>query len=217
MFTPRQLAATTGMLYLVTFATSIPALALKQDFLHNSGSAASLQWAVALELLLALACVGTAVAFYPIGRRHAPALALGFVISRALEAATILLGVIALLAASTMRSLGVDDGVERGLVALHDWAFLIGPGLLPAINAALFGTLLLRSKLVPRIIPLIGLVGAPILAASALCSVFGVLDQVSPVAGLAALPIAAWEFSIGVWLLARGTRAVAEPTAVLAS
>lgn len=72
-------------------------------------------------------------------------------------------------------------------------------------------------KLVPRIIPLVGLVGAPILATSALCSVFGVLDQVSPVAGLAALPIAVWEFSIGVWLLARGTRAVSEPTAVLAS
>lgn len=60
--------------------------------------------------------------------------------------------------------------------------------------------------LVPRVIPVIGLVGAPLLAASATATLFGVLDQVSPLSGFAALPIAVWEFSIGVWLMVRGVR-----------
>jgi hypothetical protein len=51
-----------------------------------------------------------------------------------------------------------------------------------------------------------GLVGAPLLLASAMATVFGAVDQVSTLAGLAALPVAAWEISLGVWLLGRGLR-----------
>ncbi|HBY23000.1 MAG TPA: DUF4386 domain-containing protein, partial [Propionibacteriaceae bacterium] len=80
----------------------------------------------------------------------------------------------------------------------------LGPGLMPAVNALLLGSVLYQARLVPRLIPLLGLIGAPLLAASALGTLFGVLDQVSPVAGLAALPIALWEASVGVWLLVRG-------------
>lgn len=207
MHTHRKLALATGVLYLVTFATSIPALALKRPFLQGEGSEPSMHWAVILEIVLALACVGTAVAFYPIGRQHSPALALGFVASRVLESSAVFIGVIALLAIGTFRttpSIAGAEAANAALVAVHDWAFLIGPGLLPAVNALLFGTLLYRSRLVPRIIPLVGLIGAPLLTLSALGTLFGMNDQVSPLAGLAALPIALWEFSIGVWLIARG-------------
>ncbi len=215
MHSPRKLAAITGALYLLTFATSIPALALKRAYLHGDGSVAALDWAVILELMLALACIGTAVAFYPIGKRHDPALALGFVASRTLEATTVLTGVIAMLAVSSLRNgpQQTDTGtgaVEAALIAVHDWAFLLGPGLLPAVNALLFGTLLYRARLVPRIIPLVGLIGAPLLVLSALGTLLGVNDQISPIAGLAALPIALWEFGIGAWLIARGAAPVAD-------
>lgn len=208
MTSHRTLAAVTGGLYLVTFATSVPALALKEPFLAGSGSVAAAQTAAVLEIILAVACAGTAVAFYPVGRERDPALALGFVASRLLEAATIAIGVIALLALVTLRAeLGTPTPEAADvLAALHDGAFLVGPGLLPAVNAALFGSLLLRGRLVPRAIPLVGLIGAPLLAFSALATIAGLLDQVSPVAGLLALPIALWEFAIGVWLLARGVR-----------
>lgn len=200
----RLLALVVGSLYLATFATSIPALALKRAYL--AGDATDLlPWALALELVLAAACVGTAVAFFPVGRALAPTLSLGFVASRVVEAATIVLGVVALLAVDAVRSTpGTSPTVESALVAVHDGAFLIGPGLLPAVNALTFGVVLFRARLVPRIFPVVGLVGAPLLLASALGSLWGAIDQVSPLAALAALPIALWEFGIGAWLVVRG-------------
>lgn len=209
MIADRRLARIVGVLYLLTFATSIPALVLKRAFLRGEAPDA-MPWAALLEIVLGLACVGTSVAFYPVGRRHNPALAVGFVASRTLEAAAVLIGVIALLAVAALRGAapggqaGDPTAIETALVALHDGAFLLGPGLLPAANALLFGTLLYRARLVPRIIPLVGLIGAPLLVLSAFGTLFGVIDQVSPVAGAAALPIALWEFGIGLWLLLKG-------------
>lgn len=201
----RRLALLAGLLYLLTFATSIPALALKTPFLDGSAGAddPGVRVAIALELVLALACVGTAVAMHPILHASSPALALAFVASRTVEAALVLLGVVTLLASLAL------GGAQPTLVALHDQAFLVGPGLIPAVNAAIFATALLRARLVPRIIPIVGLVGAPLLLLSVGATIVGALDQVSPVAALLALPIAVWEFAIGVWLVVRGTRATA--------
>lgn len=205
----RMLAVIAGALYLLTFATSIPALALKQPFLDGGGSTAAAQWAVLLEIVLAFACIGTAVAIHPVARRKNEALALGFVASRTLEAAVILVGVVSLLSIIGLRSAGVIEGgagpeTLRALTLVHDWAFLLGPGLMPVVNALLLGSLLYRYCLVPRIIPLVGLVGAPLLLLSSVGTLFGLLDQVSPLAGLAALPIALWELSIGIWLVVKG-------------
>lgn len=205
----RTLARIAGALYLLTFATSIPALALKQPFLEGGGSAAAAQCAALLELLLALACIGTAVALYPVARQKNEALAIGFVASRTLEAAAVFAGVVGLLSVVSIRGGGALEGgtgpeVLRALTLMHDWAFLVGPGLMPAVNALLLGSLLYRYRLVPRVIPLVGLIGAPLLTISAFGTLFGALDQVSPLAGLLALPIAVWELSVGAWLLVRG-------------
>lgn len=223
MLSNRTLAAVAGALYLLTFVTSFPALALKESYLRGDGGPLAAQWGAVLKIFLALACIGTAVFLYPIARKSSSALAIGFVASRVLEASTIVMGVLALLSVMTRReaeqmnteqmssgitaseatSVSVSDS-ESILVALHDWAFLLGPGLIPAVNALLLGTILYAARLVPRIIPLVGLIGAPLLAVSALGTILGVVDQVSPLAGLLALPIAVWEFSLGVWLVIKG-------------
>lgn len=65
-------------------------------------------------------------------------------------------------------------------------------------------TVLYRSRLVPRIIPMLGLIGPPLLLASATATLFGVYDQVSAWAMVAAIPTAVWEFSLGVWLVVKG-------------
>ena len=75
---------------------------------------------------------------------------------------------------------------------------------MPAINALLLGSLLYRSRLVPRILPVMGLIGAPLLIASAIATLFGANKLGSP--GLAAVPVAVWEFSLGVWLVVKGFR-----------
>ena len=92
----------------------------------------------------------------------------------------------------------------NALVAVHDWTFLLGPGLMPAVNALLLGYLLYRSGLVPRIIPLMGLIGAPLLLASATATMFGAYEQVSAMSVIATLPIFFWELSLGVWLVVKG-------------
>lgn len=137
---------------------------------------------------------------------------MGFVASRTLEAAMIFTGAIALLAVLTLRrDLGAGDAaglstVAHALVAVKDWTFLLGPGLMPVLNALCLATVLRRTGLVPRIIPTIGLVGAPVLLASSTATLFGAFEQVSAPAMLGALPIALWEFSAGVWLTVKGVR-----------
>lgn len=210
-----------GILYLITFVTSIPALLLLDPILHNarfitgSGSSSSILWGCILDMTNAIACIGTAVAIYPIVQKQNKSLALGFVTSRIFEAAIIMIGVVSLLAVVTLRDTYANDStvdqatltlVGQGFVELRNWTFLLGPGLVPAINALLLGLLLYRSKLVPRIIPTIGLIGAPLLFASAMATVFGVIDQVSPIAAIAALPIAAWELVLGLRLSIKGVK-----------
>jgi hypothetical protein len=149
--------------------------------------------------------VGTAVAVFPVIRRHNESLALGFVTSRLVEAAIIMIGVVSLLAIVTLRHSGPAaadpatlTGVGQALVAVRDWTFLFGPGFMASLNAVLFGTLLLRARLVPRIIPAVGLIGAPLLLAANLATVFGHHEQVSGLSLLATVPIALWELTIGI-------------------
>ena len=212
----RKTALVAGGLYLVTFITSIPALALYDEVLNNpdfilgAGSDGPVLWGAFLEVILGVACVGTAVALFPVVKRQSEPLALGFVTARLLEAAMIFVGILSVLAVVTLRqdASGADATslvtTGQSLVAVHDWTFLLGPGIIPAINALCLATVLYRSGLVPRALPMLGLIGAPLLLASATATLFGLYDQVSSWAMLAALPIAVWEFSLGVWLVVKG-------------
>jgi hypothetical protein len=215
----RNNARAAGIFYLLTFASSIPALLLISPVLHHSdyitsaGSDTRVLWGCLLDTVNAVTAVGSAVALFPVLKRRNESMALGFVTSRMFEAAVIMIGVVSLLAVVTLRQDHVGaTGVEAtslttvgdALVTVRNWTFLLGPGLVPAINAVLLATLLYRTRLVPRFIPTLGLIGAPLLFAAALATFFGVIEQVSPVAGLATLPIAAWELMVGLWMAFKG-------------
>ena len=219
----RTTARVGGAFYLLTFVASIPALILlgpilnHTDYIVSAGSDTRVIWGCLLDVINAFAGIGTAVALFPVVKRQNEAGALGFVTSRVIEAAVILIGVVCLLAVISLRQdvggAGAPDSATlittgRALVAVRDWTFLLGPGLMPAMNALLLGTLLFRSRLVPRIIPAIGLAGVPLLLTATLLTLFGQIDQVSGPATLLTLPIAAWEFAVGVYLLVKGFRPV---------
>jgi hypothetical protein len=217
----RRATLAAGLFYLATFAFSIPALAFFHDVLNDpdfvlgAGAVGPVRWGALFDVLTALTGMGTAIALYPVVRRHGRAGAVGFVASRTLEAATIFVGVIALLSVVTLRQdVGSDTAAAtttaQALVAVKDWTFLLGPGVMAVINALCLATVLYRSRLVPRAIPAIGLVGAPILLASSTATMFGAWDQVSTPAVLLALPIAAWELSLGVWMTLKGFHAPAD-------
>jgi hypothetical protein len=103
---------------------------------------------------------------------------------------------------------GVDNGslltVGHALVAVHDWTFLLGPGVMPALSALLIGSVMYRSGLLPKWIPTLGLVGAPLLLASSTATLFGAWDQISGPSAVLTLPIAVWEFAFGVYMVAKG-------------
>lgn len=216
----RKTALIAGIFYLMTFTFSIPVKFWLWDdvindpnFVLGAGSDGGVLWGAIFEVITALAGVGTAVALYAVARRHSERAALGFVTARVMEASVIFVGVLGVLSLFTLRedvagTAGADSAslltVGHALTAIHDWTFLIGPGLFPVINALCLGTVMYRSRLVPRLIPTIGLIGAPLLLASGVATLFGLFDQLSAPAGLLALPIAAWEFSVGVWMAFKG-------------
>lgn len=224
--TRRRTALVAGALYLVTFVTSIPALALYDPVLHHpdfvlgAGPGTGILVGGLLEVVMAAAAIGTAVVLFPVVKRQNEAVALGFVTARVVEAGIIVLGVVSLLSVLTLRgdlhTTGDHTALRvagESLVAVHDWTFLLGPGVIPAVNALCLGYLLYRSRLVPRAIPALGLLGAPLLVGSAVAVMFGVYGQVSTESALATLPIALWEASLGGWLVLKGFR----PSPILAA
>jgi Domain of unknown function (DUF4386) len=220
MSSTRKTALVAGIFYLITFI-SIPTLALygpvknHRDWILSSGSHTGILVGALLEVIVALAGIGTAVTLYPVVKRQNEGLALGFAATRVVEAGMIFTGVISLLSLVTLRQdLGAAAGANAAAlvttgashVAVYNWTFLLGQTLMPGINAVLLGTLLYRSRLVPRIIPVVGLIGAPLLIAAVFAKLLGSAGSPVGGGGLASIPVAAWEFSLGVWLVVKGFR-----------
>jgi hypothetical protein len=211
-------ARAAGIFYLLTFLSSIPALILIGPILNDAGYVTGaghdtrVLWGCLLDSVNALTAVGSAVAVYSVVKRQNGSMALGFVTSRLIEAAVVMIGVVSLLAVVTMRQDFAGSGADaasltvtaNALVDVRNWTFLFGPGLMPVFNAVLFGTLLYRSRLVPRIIPTVGLIGAPLLFAAFIACLFGAIDQVSATAFFLTLPVAAWELAVGLWMTFKG-------------
>ena len=211
MASSRKISLVAGLLYLLTFV-SIPTLALygpahDPNYIVGPGPDAAVIVGGLLEIIVALAGIGTAVVLFPILKKQNESAALGLVASRVLEASTMFVGVAFLLSVVTLRQAGagaaaLDTG--RALVSLYDRIFLLGQSFMPAINDLVLGLLLYQSRLVPRVLALLGIIGAPLLVASYLAVLFGFLGQHDPVAAVAAIPVALFEFSLGVWLVMRG-------------
>ena len=185
MTSTRKTALVAGIFYLITFV-SIPTLALygpvknHRDWILGSGGHTGVLVGGFLEVIVALAGIGTAVTLYPVVKRQNEGFALGFVASRVLEAAMIFTGVVSLLSLVTLRqdlAAGANAAslvtTAASHVATYNWTFLLGQNLMPGINALLLGTLLYRSRLVPRAIPVLGLIAGPLLIASVVATIFG--------------------------------------------
>lgn len=163
-----------------------------------------------LDPVNALACIATAVVLLPVVKRQSEALALGFVTTRILEAAVIIIGVVSLLTVVSLRQPGAA-GAEasslvmtgQALVAARDWTFLIGPNVMAGVNALLLGTLMYKSGLVTRVIPAMGLIGGPLLLAVTVATMLGLTEHGS-VWWLVAAPIFVWELSLGLYLVLKG-------------
>jgi hypothetical protein len=229
---PRKFALVTGVLFIITFIASIPAAFVfyapvldDPNYIVGAAGADTLvSLGALLGFIVVIANIGTAVVLFLIVKRQNEAVALGYVTSRVLESAIIMVGVFSLLTVVSLRSgqdpaLPLEDfaGTAAGadaaslvslgssLVALHDWTFLFGPGILAGVgNGMLLGYLMYRSGLVPRRMAMLGLIGGPVLVAAAVAILFGVIEAGSVWQIIATLPEFLWELSLGIWLIVKG-------------
>jgi Domain of unknown function (DUF4386) len=221
MDTTRKTARVAGVLFIITFVTSIPAaLVLYTPVLDNAnyiiGAGADTRVALGalLEVLLIIANVGTAVVLFPILKRQNEPLALGYVTARIIESTFIAIGIVSLLSILTLRqdfagAAGADSGslvtVGKSLVAVHDWTFLLGPGFIVGVgNGLILGWLMYRSGLVPRGMALLGLIGGSLIIVSGIGVLFGVFEAGSAPQVIATAPEFVWELSLGIYLMVKG-------------
>ena len=216
----RRTARVAGVLFIITFLTSIPAALLlytpvldNVDYIIGAGADGGVALGAFLEVLLIVANVGTAVVLFPILKRQSEPLALGYVAARLVECTFIAIGIVSLLSVLTLRQdfagAGGDPGtfvtVGQSLVAIHDWTFLLGPGWVVGVgNGLILGWLMYRSGLVPRGMALLGLVAGPVLLAGGTAALLGVIELDSALWTLAAGPEFVWELSLGIYLMVKG-------------
>jgi hypothetical protein len=216
----QQRARWFGVLYLITFVTSIPALALYEtvlrhptSYLTGSGHDKQVLLGAFLELLLIIANIGTAVVIVPIMWRRYKELSVGYVTARVLECTFILVGILAMVAIVTLRSqsAGAAEGtVAYTLAAIKDWTFLLGPGWVVGWgNGLILGYMMYRSRLVPRPWPWLGMIGGPLLVIVGTAILFGgnhPSGGLHSLQGLVTIPEAAWELFLGVYCTIWGFR-----------
>ena len=212
----RRISLAAGIAYVLTFV-SIPTLVLYNpvkgaSYVLGSGPDTAAIVGGLLEIIVGLAGIATAVILFPILKKQNESFALGLVAARILESGTIFVGVAFLLSIVTLRQHGAGAealGTSHALAALYDRIFLLGQSFMPAVCDLLLGLMLYKSHLVPRRLAIIGIVGAPVLVLGYLAVLFGVIDQHGALAGLSALLVAVFEFSLGVWLIVKGFNAEA--------
>jgi hypothetical protein len=212
MASSRRISLAGGILYLLTFV-SMPIGFLYSVILNDpsyivgTGPDTPVIIGGILEIIVALAGIGTAVALFPVLKRQNEGVALGFIGTRVLEASTIFADVVCLMAIVTLRRTGIGaDGLVTGktLIALYG-LFRLGQNLMPAVNDLLLGSLLYQSRLVPRVLPVLGIIGAPFLIANTIVFMFGISSgPLYVLTGIGVLPIALFELSLGIWLIVKG-------------
>ena len=210
-----------GVLYLITFATSIPALLLYEPalrhpvaFVAGSGNVNKIYLGALLELLLIIANIGTAVVIVPIMRRQFEGLSIGYVTARIFECTFILVGIVAMLGLATLQqeNAGAAEGtVAYTLAAIKDWTFTLGGGgwTVGWGNGLILGYMMYRTGLVPRRVAWLGMIGGPLLIMAGTGYIFSGNDPSSTLRGLqglATLPEFAWELFLGVYCTIWGFR-----------
>ncbi|MCJ0874714.1 DUF4386 domain-containing protein [Streptomyces sp. AP-93] len=202
-----------GLLFLLTEASAIAGAILYRPLLGAAdgripqGADTQALLGALCEVVLVVAVAGTGAALFPVLRRHGEGLALGYAFGRLLEAAVIAVGIVSVLALVTLRrdaGTAADGGADVVLVAVHDWTFLLGPNIALGLNTVVLAYVAYRAWLVPRFIAVLGLVGGPLICASAVAVMFGAYEQLSTAGAVAALPVFAWELALAGWLIVRG-------------
>lgn len=216
----RRNAIIIGIFYIVAAVTSVIAVISYEPVLSEqwylsvaNGFKTKVLLGVLNDLILVLTAVGTSVMLFPYLRRWNEQLALGYLCFRFMEAVLIAVGVVSILGLVQLsiyyegNSLAsIENLKELGymLQAFHRWTSMLGPNFMLGINTALYSYLLFRTRLVPRTLALSGIATATLVFIAGLLEMFGIIEPLSAVKGVIALPVGVYELSLSVWLIAKG-------------
>jgi hypothetical protein len=166
-----------------------------------------------LDLVGAGAFVSLAIVIYPLLKKYHENIAIGYIVARCFEAVPFIIANLSLLSllALSREYMGMASQdaaafvpVWIGLRSVYDMAQLLGPRILASLAAVPFYALLYQTRLLPRWIPVWGLVGAPLYFASGMLAMFGWADPSSTVSILLFIPAALLEMVLAVWLIVKG-------------
>jgi Domain of unknown function (DUF4386) len=218
----RKTALVVGVLFILTFITSIAAVLVYGPVLSdplyvvNGGSNTGVFLGAFLELLLIITNIGCAVVLFPLLKKQSEGLALGYVAARTIECVFIAVGLLSLLTIATLQQSATSADaaslvpMAKTLAATHNWTFLLGPGFADGIGTGLIlGWLMYKSGLVDRRIALVGVAGGALLATSGVAVLLGITPQGSALQGILTIPEIIWELFLGLWLTFKGFKAVA--------
>src|SRR3982074_1537910 len=118
MTSSRKTALVVGVLFILTFITSIGAafayghVLTHPHYITGAGADTRVFLGAALELSLIITNIGCAIVLFPMLKRQNEGLALGYVAARLVECTFILIGILSLLAIVTLRQGGA--GADAG-------------------------------------------------------------------------------------------------------
>jgi hypothetical protein len=216
----RKSGIVVGVLFILAAITAVIGLVLYGPILHDpdyiiegATNESQILWGAFLEIILAISVIGISVAMFPILKKHDEGIAIGYVCFRLLEATMIIIGIMSLLSIVTLGQEYVKAVAPNAqsfltagklLVAIHDWTFLFGPNVALGPSTLMMSYVLYRSRFVPRFIAVLGLIGGPLIFASAMFVMFGLYLQTSVWGVVLALPVFAYEMTLAAWLIVKG-------------
>jgi len=216
----KKAAKIVGVLFILAAVTAVIGLNLYDPILNGadylikgSEHANQVILGALMELILVVSAIGTATTMFPLLRQYNETIALWHVCFRFLEAIIITVGIISVLSLLTLSQEFVAAGApdpasfhSSGIVlkAIHDWTFMLGPLFMLGINTMMYSYIFYKTKLVPRFISILGMTGATLVFVCSLFVMFGVFPQISFWGGILAVPVAANEMILAVWLIVKG-------------
>ena len=220
MNSTRRTALIFGVLYLGTFVFSIAGVLLYNPVLHpakfmaGTGGDTRVRLGAVCEVLLIIANIGAALVVYPIFRRPYRVLSLGYVAARLMECTFIAIGIVSYLAVVTLHQTTAGGAAgsllndARALVAVRNWAFVLGPGFVVGVgNGLILGYMMYRSGLIPRGLAMLGLIAGPLVCMTGLGVVLDVIPRGGTAQAIATIPEFLWELSLGIYPIVKGFKA----------
>ena len=221
----RKISIIIGVLFLVAlFSCMFGDILIKSivdapDYLSNVYSYKSkVITGVLLQLVCAVAVVGIAVLLYPILKKHNEPIALSYVGFRVIESAIIFVSAISILLLIPLSQAYLEAEVPdasafqaSGTLAVsgHYWAFQMVI-IVCGVAGFLLCYLLYQTRLIPRFMSVIGIIGYPLSVIAPLLDMFGIIATLEGPGFILYVPGIIFEIILlPIWLIFKGFNSTA--------